>query len=318
MKKSLCLFVIFLFVACGKGQKKNAATHTDIFPGTEEEFRESLNNAEITAPTLLNDEPQENPTIPIKSPGVGIINIVTSSNNSGTMRNSCTATLINDNEIITAAHCAVDNQSPEEICKHTTFSHALEEETFTCSKILWNSYQDFESKIDPDDKKTVRSDILIIQLSKAPKNIQVHSLSNQFVSKNENLKALVYSPVEMKESELTLTQKAPLSPFKKNSTQYFFAAYACSLADTFPSGYPFRSLDCPIIEGNSGGPVFNTKMEIQGIIGGCIAPKTNKCSDGQSGGYMTDLGCMKKVNGKYAWRNNCPKEGVVNLDLSKL
>lgn len=321
MKKSALALLLFA-LACGKASKKGNAVHSDSVEMSESQFHESLNEKKIqapvepvndvnhppAAPSNKNDEQSSN--IPFKSPGVGVFTTVTGSVNGKTNYNNCTGTLINGNEIITASHCAPDSEKgAQEYCSKMAFTHANEDHTYKCSKVLWSSAS-LVSAADRNNPRSVYSDVMILQLDAKPQNIKSHSLAKDPVDSREEFKVLAYSPLSTKFANFT--NSTLLADLQAHTIHYFFTAYkGCTISDNYVTNYPFRSFNCPIVGGNSGASLFNPRGEIQGIVSGCVEPHQKDCAKGNKGGYFTDVSCIEKVNGQYSWKNGCALTGPV-------
>jgi len=306
MKKQAILLLI-LCVACGKtANKKDSAidTETDL---SEVDFVESLPNQKLEAPKDPTPPPATNPleTQPTKAAGVGVLTVITKSTETTTYAKNCTATVINGDELITAAHCVPKSENgPQDYCSKMHFLHSSEAKVFTCSKVLWSSFE-----MDKASSKTFNTpDILILKLNEAPQNIRSYKLEENFANNDASYKTLLYSPNEMDESK---TQNSELLKAFKN---FNFVSYKeCKFTDGSLTEYPFRTFDCPIVGGNSGGPFINSKNKLQGIIGGCRDTKGNGTCTGikEEGGYMTDVACLEKVNGEYQWKDSCATGGTI-------
>lgn len=324
--------LLFLASACGNAPKKKDAVYTSHTEMSEEEYRKSLSDKKLETPIdpsassvnpstppaaneeekadVPSDTPEPLPTPTVKKPlGIGVLSTIIETTDKTTSSSTCTATLINGDELITAAHCAPHSPNgPQDYCSKMTFLHANESVPFTCAKVLWSSTSLTTADLTKKDSNTASADILILKLNAAPQNITSYSLNSGMASHTGKLKVFVYTPNEMDTAGFSTTNV--LNAFN----DFNFAGYTnCIFADSFMGNYPFRSITCPIVEGNSGGPVINSKNKIQGIISGCLNPVDSKCTNGNNGGYMTDVGCLEKVNGKYGWRDSCTKEGAVFL-----
>lgn len=307
MKKRYVLLFLFC-VACGKATSKKEAVYDAKIDLNEQDFIESLPSLKLEAPVdpipPSSDTTTDTP-LNTKAAGVGVLNVITEVTEESTFTKNCTATVINGDELITAAHCVPESENgPQDFCSKMYFSHSSEEKIFKCSKVLWSSVE-----MDKSSKDTT-PDILIIKLHEAPQNIRSFTLEENFADNNATYKALLYSPNEMDETKTT--NKDLLKPFQA----FNFASYtSCKFRDGPLVEYPFRTFDCPITAGNSGAPFINKKNKIQGIIGGCRdTKKTGICSgDKEEGGYLTDVACLEKVDGQYQWKSSCPKSGPTRV-----
>lgn len=340
MKIHLFAF-LFLTIACGKSPKKKDAVYTGHSEMSEEEYRASLAEKKLEAPvdptpnektatpnenqsedSLESDKSYTNPDETLSAPkptvkkpiGVGVLSVITATTETTTSHSSCTATLINGSELITAAHCVPFSEGgAQDYCSKMSFIHANEPVPFSCSEVLWSSSSLSSTDITKTHTSTASADILIIKLNAAPKNISSYSLDNELSPDSDLLKVFVYTTNVMK------TEGYSVSNLLNSFNDFNFAGYTnCNYADGSRGSYPYRSFNCPIVEGNSGGPVINSSNKIQGIVSGCINPVDSKCTNGNSGGYMTDVGCLEKVKGKYRWKDSCIKEGFVNIQTPLL
>ncbi len=307
MKMPSVLLLLFC-VACGKTANKKESAFDAKSDLSETEFVESLPNQKLEEP--VDPTPPTNTKVPetetnIKAAGVGVLSVITRTTDTATYSKNCTATVINGDELITAAHCVPKSENgPQDYCSKMHFLHSSEEKVFTCSKVLWSSAE-MDAKA---SKNNQGPDILILKLNEAPQNVRSYKLEENFADNNATYKTLLYSPNEMDESKAQNTEL--LKAFKN----FNFVSYTnCKFSDGSLTEYPFRTFDCPIVGGNSGGPFINSENKIQGIIGGCRDLKKNgKCTGiKEEGGYLTDVACLEKVSGVYQWKSSCPQDGSV-------
>jgi hypothetical protein len=222
---------------------------------------------------------------------------------------TCSTALLDDGEVITAAHCV-----PEEIrtrktgCSAMSFLHAEEKDEFKCTQILWSTTDEGELKFsDYITADGASADILIFKVSPKPTKILPLHLANSYSNPTQRHRILAFGvPPEEKGSDVSQSLTVTLQPIIRNNLTFIFEGHErCSVSDFPAKNFPIRRVNCPVDYGNSGAPLLNAKNEVQGIINGFL--------DHKKSGFYTDLGCLTRNGDKFTW--NCPTHANLDIDF---
>src|SRR5207244_1106348 len=103
--------------------------------------------------------------------------------------NTCSSVLLDDAEVLTAAHCVpenIRNRTDPNGCKAMAFLHSDETEKFACTEVVWSSTDlgplTFSEKISDDG---VSADLLIFKIDHPPKNVVPFTLSKHFTDPSQ-------------------------------------------------------------------------------------------------------------------------------------
>ncbi len=291
--EKLLLSLLLVFASCGKPKEKISSFN---YQDDEAAISADLSERDIWGATQslkLGDVGQD-PQV-FEKYGVGIsqyIRIKEVSENSNVKNvkygaTTCTASLLEDGHVITAAHCmpkAVLDGSTS--CRNLVFLHKKAQKPYRCESILWYSpvYRNTGSgKV--TNSYAVSADLAIFKLSQKPKDLKAMKLSVHAALDSMRLNPLLYTP-------------------EKSSTEsrmLFNDSKLCHLKDSARYGYAFRVVDQEFVQGNSGSPIINENEEIQFIISSIFKGK------GES--FVVDVSCLGKRGSEYFWKSSCEQRG---------
>jgi hypothetical protein len=198
---------------------------------------------------------------------------------------SCTASLLEDGHVITAAHCVPKSVlDSTKSCRNLVFLNKNFKKPYRCEAILWYSsiYQK-EALSSHINSSAVSPDVVIYKLSEKPKEMKPMRLSSESALDSMRLSSLLYTP-KLKEVRSLMKESR-----------------SCRLKDSAHYGYAFRVIDQEFVQGNSGSPIINEMDEIQFIVSSVFKGK------GES--FVVDVSCLERKGSEYFWKETCSQKG---------
>ena len=284
--------VVFLMISCAKAPFEKAQIQTN--QNQEATISPDLSDRDIlnaTRSLKLEDAQQE--SFFSEKYGVGVsqyirIGEVTEDANSRKVKyeaTTCTASLLEEGHVITAAHCLPKAVlKGVESCRNLVFLNKKFQKPYRCESILWSSQvyeKEGSSKV--VHSSSVSADVVIYKLSVKPTEIKSMKLSNEAALDSMRFHSLLYTP-------------------QKNETrQLIKESRSCQIKDRARYGYAFRVINQEFVQGNSGSPIVNENDEIQFIVSSIFRGK------GES--FVVDVSCLEKIGNQYRWKQSCSQRG---------
>ena len=198
---------------------------------------------------------------------------------------TCTASLLEDGHVITAAHCLPKSVLKEnESCRNLVFLNKKFQKPYRCENILWHSSiyeKEGSSKI--VQASSVSADVVIYKLSQKPTEIKPMKLSTEAALDSMRFHSLLFTPQ------------------KNEARQLMKESRSCQIKDRARYGYAFRVINQEFVQGNSGSPIVNENDEIQFVVSSIFRGK------GES--FVVDVSCLEKIGNLYHWKQSCSQKG---------
>lgn len=194
----------------------------------------------------------------------------------------CSASFLNDREVITAAHCIPKAvREGKEDCSLIQFAHPKNNQLIHCESVKWahKSYdkEDNNKWINVND---VRVDMVVLKMENQLQGVDPLELDNQASKPQDTFQFPRY------------TYKGPFT--------FSFTDNTCQVTGSNTNPHPFRKTNCGPIPSNSGAPVLSENNKIRGIMFG-------------SSGLFVETYCLNKdAFGDYHWNESCPVPSTIH------
>jgi hypothetical protein len=305
MKKTSCSFMhsfssyfsfslLFLVISCAKAPFEEIRLPHETNPSQEEAITPDLTERDIlnaTRSLKLEDAQQE--SFFADKYGVGVsqyirIGEVIEDTHSIKVKyeaTTCTASLLDDGHVITAAHCLPKSVlNGKKSCRNLVFLNKKFQKPYRCESILWSSeVYEKEGSSKVVHSASVSADVVVYRLSQKPFEIKPMRLSTESALDSMRFRSLLFTP-------------------QKNETRHLMKeSRTCQIKDRARYGYAFRVINQEFVQGNSGSPILNENDEIQFIVSSIFRGK------GES--FVIDVSCLEKTGNEYTWKQSCSQKG---------